>query len=43
VAGAIVNPATKSNHTAGHAIDMNIAFVGGWANSEYLKKRNEVN
>jgi peptidoglycan hydrolase-like protein with peptidoglycan-binding domain len=43
VAGAIVKPAKKSNHMAGHAIDMNIAFAGGWANSEYLKKRNQGN
>jgi peptidoglycan hydrolase-like protein with peptidoglycan-binding domain len=43
VAGAIVTPATKSNHMAGHAIDMNIVFAGGWANSKYLKKSNEPN
>lgn len=38
---AIVKPAQRSNHMAGHAIDMNIAFPGGWANSTYLKKENE--
>jgi peptidoglycan hydrolase-like protein with peptidoglycan-binding domain len=38
VAGAIVVPATKSNHMAGHAIDMNIDFSGGFANSAYLKE-----
>lgn len=43
VAGAIVKPAKKSNHMAGHAIDMNIDFAGGRANSTYLKKRNEAN
>ncbi len=42
VAGAIVKPAKKSNHMAGHAIDMNIVFVGGWANSKYLKRKNEA-
>jgi len=37
VKGAIVTPAKRSNHMAGHAIDMNIAFKGGFANSAYLK------
>ena len=43
VAGAIVTPAKKSNHMAGHAIDMNLKFPGGWANSGYLKKSNSSN
>ncbi len=46
VAGAIVTPAKKSNHMAGHAIDMNIRFGPthtNWANSKYLKKSNEPN
>ena len=43
VAGAIVTPAKKSNHMVGHAIDMNIVYNGGWANSAYLKKSNESN
>ena len=43
VAGAIVTPAKKSNHMAGHAIDMNLVFPGGWANSSYLKRSNEAN
>ena len=43
VKGAIVTPSKMSNHMAGHAIDMNIVFPGGWANSQYLKKSNEDN
>ena len=43
VKGAIVTPSKMSNHMAGHAIDMNIVFPGGWANSAYLKKSNEAN
>lgn len=40
VKGAIVTPAKRSNHLAGHAIDMNLVYPGGWANSSYLKKNN---
>jgi peptidoglycan hydrolase-like protein with peptidoglycan-binding domain len=36
VKGAIVKPATFSNHLAGHAIDMNIKYSGGFANSKVL-------
>lgn len=37
VKGAIVKPATYSNHLAGHGIDMNIRFGDGeWANSKVL-------
>ncbi len=28
---------------AGHAIDMNLVYPGGWANSSYLRKSNEAN
>jgi hypothetical protein len=38
VAGAIVKSATKPNHTAGHALDMNIAFAGGWGQFRIFKK-----
>lgn len=39
VAGAIVKPATRSNHMAGHAIDMNVMYSGGkCANSKELAK-----
>lgn len=43
VSGAIVTPAKRSNHMAGHAIDMNLVYPGGWANSSYLKNKNEEN
>ena len=37
VHGAIVKPATRSNHLAGHAIDMNVIYGNGkWANSKVL-------
>jgi len=43
VAGAIVKPATFSNHLAGHGIDMNLAFDnGGFANSKVLVKYPNV-
>lgn len=43
VAGAIVKPATFSNHLAGHAIDMNLAYGNGqFANSQVLKKYPNV-
>jgi len=39
VAGAIVKPATRSNHMAGHAIDMNVIYGNGKsANSRELDK-----
>ncbi|MDF1695115.1 MAG: peptidoglycan-binding protein [Saprospiraceae bacterium] len=43
VAGAIVTPATRSNHLAGHGIDMNIKYGnGGFANSKVLTKYPDV-
>uniref|UniRef100_A0A914W9G4 Peptidase M15C domain-containing protein n=1 Tax=Plectus sambesii TaxID=2011161 RepID=A0A914W9G4_9BILA len=36
VAGAIVVPATKSNHMVGHAIDMNVVYSAGTCNSACL-------
>ncbi|CAN5633682.1 hypothetical protein BH10BAC3_BH10BAC3_12680 [soil metagenome] len=39
VGGAIVKPATRSNHMAGHAIDMNVIYENGKsANSKELGK-----
>ena len=43
VNGAIVKPATFSNHLAGHGIDMNLAYGNGqFANSKVLKKYPNV-
>lgn len=43
VSGAIVTPATKSNHLAGHAIDMNVIYGNNqWANSTKLNKYPNV-
>lgn len=43
VRGAIVKPATFSNHLAGHGIDMNVQYGnGGWANSKVLAKYPNV-
>ncbi|CAG0905737.1 unnamed protein product [Cyprideis torosa] len=43
VAGAIVKPATFSNHLAGHGIDMNVVYDNGnWANSKMLVKYPNV-
>lgn len=43
VRGAIVKPATYSNHLAGHGIDMNVVYGnGGWANSTMLAKYPNV-
>ncbi|MGH1385777.1 M15 family metallopeptidase [Kordia sp.] len=43
VQGAIVKPATFSNHLAGHGIDMNLQYGnGGWANSTVLAKYPNV-
>jgi peptidoglycan hydrolase-like protein with peptidoglycan-binding domain len=39
VNGAIVKPATRSNHMAGHSIDMNVIYGNNqWANSRVLTK-----
>ncbi len=38
VKGAIVPPAKMSNHLVGHAIDMNVQFASGFANSGVLKQ-----
>ncbi|MEL6864432.1 MAG: M15 family metallopeptidase [Bacteroidota bacterium] len=44
VPGAIVPPASMSNHKVGHAIDMNLSFDGGqWANSHYMNPSNRNN
>ncbi|MEM8907186.1 MAG: M15 family metallopeptidase [Bacteroidota bacterium] len=41
VPGAIVPPASMSNHKVGHAIDMNLIYgKGQWANSQYLNPAN---
>ncbi|HMB63012.1 MAG TPA: peptidoglycan-binding protein [Eudoraea sp.] len=43
VSGAIVKPATFSNHLAGHAIDMNVLYNNGnWANSRALAQYPSV-
>ena len=38
VTGAIVNPATKSCHHIGHAIDANFSLPDHWMNSKRMKK-----
>lgn len=38
VSGAIVKPASRSNHLIGHAIDMNLQSKSGFYNSKKLKK-----
>ena len=38
VSGAIVTPASRSNHMVGHAIDMNIKTAAGFFNSRALAK-----
>jgi hypothetical protein len=43
VAGAIVPPATRSNHLIGHAIDMNVRFDGRLFDSAALKRDNLPN
>ncbi|WP_437585300.1 transglycosylase SLT domain-containing protein [Sorangium sp. So ce1000] len=43
VSGAIVTPATNSNHLSGHAIDMNVVHNGVNYNSTALKKSNLSN
>lgn len=43
VKGAIVKPATFSNHLAGHGIDMNVIYNNGkWANSKILAQYPSV-
>ncbi|MFT7605640.1 MAG: hypothetical protein ACI8VT_003237 [Saprospiraceae bacterium] len=43
VKGAIVKPATHSNHMAGHGIDMNLVYGNKkWANSTVLAKYPNV-
>jgi len=42
VQGAIVTPATFSNHMAGHGIDMNVKYKGKLANSKVLIKHPNV-
>ena len=36
ISGAIVTPASRSNHLVGHAIDMNIQHAGGFFNGDSL-------
>lgn len=38
VSGAIVKPASRSNHLVGHAIDMNLQSASGFFNSRKLKR-----
>lgn len=40
VSGAIVPPASRSNHLVGHAIDMNLRTSSAFFNSKKLKKSN---
>jgi hypothetical protein len=41
--GAIVTPAKRSNHLAGHAIDMNIQSNGNWYDSKSMRRKNLKN
>ena len=43
VNGAIVPPAKRSNHLAGHAIDMNIQSRGKWYDSKLMRRGNSKN
>lgn len=43
VSGAIVPPASNSNHLAGHAIDMNVSYAGTLYNSNDLRLANLSN
>jgi hypothetical protein len=43
VNGAIVPPAERSNHLAGHAIDMNIESNGKWYDSKLMRRENLKN
>lgn len=36
----VVKPATRSNHLAGHAIDMNIVYKGKWYDSTSMSRKN---
>jgi hypothetical protein len=40
VSGAIVPPASRSNHLVGHGIDMNLTSASGFFNSRKLKRSN---
>ena len=40
VNGAIVTPSKRSNHLAGHAIDVNIKSNGKWYDSKLMRKAN---
>jgi hypothetical protein len=42
VRGAIVPPASKSNHLVGHAIDANLKSANGFFNSQALKRANHA-
>lgn len=41
--GAIVPPASKSNHLVGHAIDVNVRSNSGFFNSQALRRANLAN
>ena len=41
LSGTIVEPAEKSNHLAGRAIDMNLDTATGWCNSTCLREVDE--
>ena len=43
VSGAIAQPAARSNHLVGHAIDMNLTSASGFFNSRKLKRSNLAN
>jgi len=43
VSGAIVPPASRSNHLVGHGIDMNLQSASGFFNSKKLKRSNFAN
>lgn len=42
VAGAIVKPATHSNHMVGHAVDCNLSLNGGYYNSKKMQSDTGV-
>jgi len=42
VSGAVVKPASKSQHLIGHAIDCNIVDGDNWNNSKTFKKNQET-
>ncbi|XP_076811398.1 uncharacterized protein LOC143458016 isoform X1 [Clavelina lepadiformis] len=41
LSGAIVIPASRSNHLVGHAIDMNVQSAHGWCNSKCLQAKSD--